>query len=104
MKLFVEPNVDFRNSDDGNGWKISLGCSGHRANLKIGNVSVGFDGRNICDEDNGGRPYLELGEYTDDPVRLGDKSIEGGDDIAHKLMFALCADLGYLAIHKDRLG
>jgi hypothetical protein len=68
----------------------------HHAVLKIGNVSLAFDGRNNWDErDDCTGEVIELMEYHDDPVRLDNEAVRGGEGPAEKLLFALAADLGY---------
>jgi hypothetical protein len=89
---------EVRVKPDGTGFELDAGYEGVRAHLKLGNVSVAFDARNQWrgrDGETFGAVYTELGEYTDDPVRLNGGSVDPGRDTAEKLLFALAADLGY---------
>jgi len=102
VSLFIElAKPVMRMKADGSGYEVYRSGE-HRSNLKIGNVSLGFDGHNNfvggegCD-----RECIELSEYTDDPVRLGRASLTGQQDVAEKLLRALAADLDY---HVEYIG
>ena len=87
-----------RAKSDGTGYDFER-VGNHHATLKIGNVSLAFDGRNNWDsrEANQGE-VIELMEYHDDPVRLNGTSVEGCEghnNGAERLLHALAADLGY---------
>jgi hypothetical protein len=93
-----------RPKSDGTGYDFYR-VGEHKAVLKVGNVSLAFDGRNNWDgrEDNQGE-VIELMEYHDDPVRLHGESVEGSDgrdSVAERLLFALAADLGYFVTPVD---
>lgn len=82
---------------DGSGYDVRREGE-HRANLRIGNVSLAFDGRNNFvshDVYNFDRERIELSEYRDCPVRLNCVDFNSGSNPAESLLLALAADLGF---------
>jgi len=89
---------ELRVKPDGTGYDVHVPYNGTRAQLQIGNVSVAFDDRNGFRGEDGetyGAVYVQLGENTDDPVRLNGGSVDPGRGCAEKLLYALAADLGF---------
>jgi len=92
MELRIELKKPFV-GDDG---VLHVGLA-HAVALKIGNVSVAFDGR----PDHPDGPFsLLYGEYDPDPVRIDDTSVTDADSPAEKLLLALADSLGYDCITK----
>lgn len=79
-----------------NDGKLRVGDA-YSACLKIGNVSVAFDGR---PDRRGGVFCLGYHEYYNDPVRINDTSVHDVSDPAEKLLLALAADLGYDVVRR----
>lgn len=87
-----------RPHSDGTGYDIRNAYNGHNIGLKIGNVSIAFDDRDVweCPDDDGVcSPVLQFSEYRDCPVQLDGVDCPKCDNVAETIMFALAADLGY---------
>lgn len=89
---------------DGRGFTVHTAYDGHDAVLKIGHVSVAFDGRNIFDP--GNDPFnrgdvYQFGEYVSDPVRLCGISCPKHENVGESILRALAADLGFSVSKTD---
>jgi hypothetical protein len=97
FELTVQPNLVTVDCLDGTGYKTGLAYDGNNAVLKIGNVSIAFDGRNNWrGEDGHSGLVLQLQELTDDPVRLNNQSVRAdSNSLAETIMRAIADDLGF---------
>lgn len=102
VTLFIElAKPVMRINPNGTGYAVCREGN-HRANLRIGNVSLAFDGRNnFTGHPGADREMIELSEYADDPVRIDLVSCPGNADAAEKLLRALAAELDY---HVEYIG
>ena len=83
---------------DGTGYDVRNAYNGHNIGLKIGNVSIAFDGRDVWSALEGETCHdtvMQFAEYRDDPVRLDGVSRSKCHDVAETILRALAADLGY---------